>query len=93
MSNKVTKFEVFWRISAILTPIILPSFLRLGENLHIIIPGLWIACMGPIFLFPSLNDEDWEESAKPYKFIFDSTAKLFIGLLLISFLLYGGKSW
>jgi hypothetical protein len=86
-NKKVTQFEVFWRLAIILGPIILPQFIDFGRKMDFMIPLLWLLFTGPLFFLPSLNIDDWEEDAKPYHWIFNSTWKLFIGLLLLSGLL------
>jgi hypothetical protein len=60
------------------------NFNIFGEKSHIIIPLLWIVFLGPFWFLPSLNDDEWEEDAKPYKFIFESVGKLLLGLIILS---------
>jgi hypothetical protein len=44
--------------------------------------------MGPFFLIPTQNIEDWEDNAKPYYWIFESIGKLFLWLIVLSGVIY-----
>jgi hypothetical protein len=90
--KKVSLFDVFWRLLAMVAPLIAPHILGMERNEKIVIAGLWLAVMGPVFLMPSLNPRDWEDDARPFLIIFESIGRLFLGLIILSgvlFVLFG----
>lgn len=90
--KKVTLFEVSWRLSVMVAPLIAPHILGMGRDEKIVIAGLWLVVMGPVFLMPSLEPKDWEDDAKPFLIIFESIGRLFLVLIILSgvlFVLFG----
>ena len=87
--KKVTLFEVSWRICAIFGPFIFPYMINTSSDGKWVWGVLWIAFFGPFwFCLHDAADDEWEESAKPFKWIFDSIPKLFLGLIILSGLLF-----
>ena len=90
--RKVSLLEVWFRLLIIVAPLIGPFLLDLSKSAKVAIPALWLICMGPIFLLPTKNIEDWEENAKPYYEIFQKIGHLYLGLIILSgimFVLFG----
>jgi hypothetical protein len=83
-SKKVSLVEVWIRLAIIVTPLVGPHLLDLSKGAKVVIPGLWLIFMGPLFLIPLKNLDDWEDNAKPYYPVFQSIGKLYLGLILLS---------
>ena len=88
--GKVTLFEVFWRLILTFFPFILPLFFyNEGVLKAVLIWGLvYICVLGPWWFLPNLDENEWEENAKPFKIIFDSIIWV-IGALLMLSLIFG----
>ncbi len=86
--RRVTVQEVWLRLTIIISPLIGPYLFDMSKTAQVVVPGLWLVCMGPFFLIPTSNFDAWEEDAKPYHWIFQSIAKLYLGLIIISGLMY-----
>ena len=82
VEKQVTFIEVVIRLCLIFSPVILPQFLATDKMSKIIIPTIWFAIFGPVFLMPHLNYDNWSENAKPFFWIFKSIFFLYMMLLI-----------
>lgn len=87
-NEKVTILEIYWRLLVIVAPIIGPYLFDASKGAKVVIPAMWLICMGPFFMIPLQNIDMWEDEAKPYYWIFQSIGKIYLGLIIISGAMY-----
>jgi len=83
-AKQFTVFNALFRVVLMFTPIFGPYLLGAKGGLEIVIPFIWLVCMGPVACCVGIpNYEDWDESAKPFRFIFNSVVYLYVIMLVI----------
>jgi|688.fasta_scaffold2394100_1 hypothetical protein len=86
--KKVTLANVYFRLLLIVAPIVGPYIFDASKGAQVVVPALWLICLGPFFLIPIQDIDKWEEDAKKYYWIFQSIGKIYLALIIASAFMY-----
>ncbi len=92
--KKVTNSECWTRFGVMITPIVGP-YVFIDGKASMVLGGIWLAAMGPLFCTPIADDDDWEEGTEWFQGICKNIGLLYIGLIIFAGFLgvFGNGGW